>query len=724
MKQFIIYTFLTIATLPHFKAQKLSNELIWNTREFNSKGIEGFKAMKDGNYFSKITMMNDSICITKHTFTNYNGTGEVIVNLSRFSSTFNPSSVFDYSFSGKENKILIATKYKSIYRRSYTAEYYVINLTSKKIQPIHEFYGPQKLAKFSPDGNFVSFVYENNLYVKNLEKDSIYQVTKDGTKNNIINATTDWVYEEEFGFTDAYRWAPDSKSIAFLKFNESNVKEISLPIYGELYPSNLIYKYPKAGEDNSKVSALVYQLNNKQTTELRLGDYEYIPKLLWTKKDPTLILFTLNRHQNNLRVHSLNVTDTLITEPMVFYSERTKSYLEIDENISILSNNTIILTSERDEYKHLYQLDLKGKMTQITKGKWDVIDYYGINEKNNKVYYTSSELGAIYKTIFSIDLSGKNKKIISQRKGYNDAVFSSNFKYFIKSHTDANTPAVYSLCNYNGKEIAILESNINLQGKLNSFNISPKTFFKLKGVKKDSLNAWMIKPLDFDPLKKYPVYINVYGGPGHNTVRDEYEGKTYLFHQLLAQKGYIVISIDPRGTMYRGVNFKKCTYLQLGKLELEDIIATTQEIKKINYVDSERVGIQGWSFGGFLSSLALTKSTEFKMGVAIAPVTNWKYYDNIYTERFMQTPTENKSGYEENSPINYAKDLHGKYLIVHGSLDDNVHIQNTMDMISELIKHDKQFSSFIYPNKNHSIYGQNVRNHLFNMILEFTIENL
>ncbi len=723
MKLFKLILLSSILSFNYTIAQQLSNDLIWNTNEFSAKSVEGFKPMKVGNNFTKLTFENDSLYITKHSFSDYSGKGEIIINLSRFSNKIDVKSIFDYSFSENEDKLLIATNRHSIYRRSYTAQYYVIDIKKKTIQSIHDFYAPQKLAKFSPDGKYVSFIYENNLFFKNLAKDSIYQITKDGELNKIINGTTDWVYEEEFAFTDAYQWSPDSKSIAFLKFDEQNVKEVSLPIYGKLYPSDLTYKYPKAGEDNSKVNAFVYQLNSKKTTEIKLGEYEYIPKIIWTKKDPILVLFTLNRHQNNLRLYKTSITDTLITEPSVFYSERTKTYLEIDENISVLSDNSMILTSERDEYKHLYQLTLEGKMTQITKGKWDIIEYFGINEKSKKIYYASSELGAIYKTLYSIDLTGKNKKIISQQKGYNDAIFSSDYNYFIKIHSDANTPAIYSLCNKEGKELSILESNISLKGKLNSYQLSEKTFFKVKGVK-DSLNAWMIKPLEFDPTKKYPVYLTVYGGPGHNNVRDEFEGRNYLFEQLLAQNGYIVISIDPRGTMYRGVDFKKATYMQLGKLELEDIVAATKELKQYTYVDASRIGIQGWSFGGFLSSLALTKSTEFKMGIAVAPVTNWKYYDNIYTERFMKTPSENMEGYEENSPINFAKDLHGKYLIVHGSLDDNVHLQNTMDMITELIKYDKKFSSFIYPNRNHSIYGQNVRNHLFNMLLEFTVNNL
>jgi dipeptidyl-peptidase-4 len=408
----------------------------------------------------------------------------------------------------------------------------------------------------------------------------------------------------------------------------------------------------------------------------------------------------------------------------VFFEETSKTYVEIDDNLLILKDgNTILRTSEADGYNRIYKLTFDGTNTKITSGN-DVMEFYGIDEANGKIYYAEVGNRAIYKCIYRINLDGTGKEAISSAEGYNSAEFTSGMKYFVKTWSDANTPPVYTLCSNDGKAIRVLEENAALNKKLAEYTLSKKEFITLdaNGIK---LNASIIKPTNFDPTKKYPVYMNVYGGPGHNEVTDAWDGNDYMYHQLLAQKGYIVVSVDPRGTMYRGTEFKKCTYLQLGKLETEDIINTAKTLQALSYVDPNRIGIMGWSYGGFMSSLAITKGADvFKMAIAVAPVTSWRYYDNIYTERFMRTPQENASGYDENSPVNFVKQLKGKYLLIHGSADDNVHYQNTMEMINALVKADKQFDLFIYPNKNHGIYGGNTRNHLFNMMLNYTLNNL
>lgn len=722
MKKIILVTNLILLNFTF--AQELTNEKIWNSNEFRMKYISGFKSMKDGVHFTKLSQNKDSLCVSKHKFTDYKGNGETILNLSNYSKIIPTHSIDGYQFNNSEDKIIITTSSKSIYRRSYTAIHYLYDLNTHTLETLSEKYSPQTQVEYSPNGKLISFIYNNNIYIKNLQTKAIVQITNDGFPNKIINGTTDWVYEEEFAITKGYYWSPNSENIAFLKFDESKVKEVNMSIYGTLYPQQEKFKYPKAGEDNSLVTLNIHDLGINETKQIQLQDYEYIPRFRWAVKENTLIALTLNRHQNHLKIHHIKKDNEQYLSK-VFYSEQSKTYIEIDDNLEIMSDNSLLLTSEKSGFKHLYSLDFHGNISQITNGNWDVIDFYGIDEKKNLLFYTSSETGTINKSIYQVKINGKGKKIISSKEGYSEADFSKGMKYFIKTYSTANTPNHYTLCNSNGKELFVIEDNKKLKYSIEKYNLSDKYFFKLKG-KEDSLNASIIKPKNFDPLKKYPVYLHVYGGPGSNTVLNRFKGSEYLYHQLLANKGYVIISIDPRGTMYRGVKFKKSTYLQLGKLELEDITEAVKNFAKNNeFVDTNRIGIQGWSFGGYLTSLAMTKGNNlFKMGIAIAPVTNWEFYDNIYTERFMRTPDENKAGYSENSPINFAENLEGKYLIVHGSADDNVHLQNTLEMIEALVQANKKFESFIYPNKNHGIYGGNTRNHLFNMMLNFTINNL
>jgi len=704
--------------------QKLSVEKIWKNYEFFGESVHGLRSMNDGNYFTQISDIDGSAGITKHEFTNSDSKGEVLVSPKQLKADGKVIEMDDYFFNEDESKVLLTTQTEGIYRHSFSAIYYMLDLATNELQALDETRQPQTLAEYSPDGKKVSYVHKNNLYIKDIASGKVTQVTADGKNNEIINGTTDWVYEEEFAIIKGYGWSPDSKHIAFLRFDESGVKEFNLTYFNELYPDLYTFKYPKAGEDNSVVTAHMFTLNGGKTEKINLGEYEYIPRLKWSASSNKLIVQTMNRHQNNLKYHLVCPIDGKI-DSKIFYEETSKTYVEIDDNLLILKDGqTILRTSEADGYNHIYKLSFDGSSQQVTKGEWDVIEFLGIDEKSNTIYYTSAESGPIYKGIYKIDLKGKKKKLISSDKGYNDADFSSGMKYFVKTYSDANTPPVYTLCDNNGTKLSTLENNLQLRNTLSSYNLPKKEFVKFKGHKIE-LNGWMLKPADFDPSKKYPVYINIYGGPGANTVDDSWGGVNYMYHQLLAQNGYIVVSVDPRGTMYRGEEFKKSTYLQLGKLETEDFIAVGKELQGYNYVDASRIGIMGWSYGGFMTSLAMTKGADvFKMGIAVAPVTNWRYYDNIYTERFMRTPQENESGYDDNSPINFVKKLKGKYLLIHGSGDDNVHYQNTMEMINAVVAADKQFDLFIYPNKNHGIYGGNTRNHLFNMMFEYTLENL
>ena len=724
MKKYYLFLFVGIVCTIQAFAQDLSVEKIWKKYEFSGAYIDGFRSMKDGIHYTKLDEKDGKVSITKHLISDANASSETLVTSDQLKYNGNVISIDDYFFNDDETKILITTQTTPIYRRSFNAVYYLFDLKTKALKPLDETHQPQTLAEYSPDGTKVSFIHKNDLFVKDIATGKVTQLTEDGKRNKIINGTTDWVYEEEFAITKAYGWSPDSKYIGFLKFNEKEVKEFTMTYYKELYPELYTFKYPKAGEANSKVTAHIIAIKGGKISNLDLGEYEYIPRIQWSGNANKLILQTLNRHQNELKYHLVDMTGK---KPIhkVFYQEKAAQYVEIDNNLLILKDgNTILRTSEQDGYNHIYKLSFDGQSTQITKGNWDVIDFFGIDEEKGTIYFSSAEKSPISKGIYKVNIDGSSKKAISLESGMNDAEFTSGMKYFVKTYSNANTPPVYSLCDNEGKELTILEDNAKLKSVLANYKLATKEFVTFHSGT-TTLNGSMIKPVNFDPTKKYPVYITIYGGPGHNEVSDAWDGNDYMYHQLLAQKGYIVVSVDPRGTMYRGAEFKKSTYLQLGKLEVEDFINTAKELQGMSLVDPNRIGIQGWSYGGFMTSLAMTKGADvFKMGIAVAPVTNWKYYDNIYTERFMRTPQENPSGYNDNSPINFVNQLKGKYLLIHGSGDDNVHYQNTMEMINALVKADKQFDLFIYPNKNHGIYGGNTRNHLFTMMFNYTLENL
>ena len=702
-------------------AQDITVEQIWKKYEFFSKGVEGFKSMKDGEHYTK---MNEDGSIVKYKLTDPTDAGTLLVNGNSLMYKEVKIVFDDYEFNFDETKILFMTSIVPIYRRSFTAVYYLYDLTTKQLMPLDEKHQPQSLAEYSPDGKSVSFIYGNDIFVKQVASGKVVKLTEDGKRNKIINGTTDWVYEEEFSITKGYDWSPDSKWIAFLRFNEKEVKEFNLTFYNELYPTEYTYKYPKAGEDNSKVTANIVNVSNGKITPIMLGEYEYIPRLSWSKTANKLILQSLNRHQNQLQYHLVDLTGKKMTQKM-FFEEKSTTYVEIDNNLMIRKDgNSILRTSEIDGFNHIYQLDFNGVTTQITKGNWDVIDLYGIDESTNIVYYSSAEVSPMIKTIHSISTNGTNKSLLSLPMGVSDAEFTAGMKFMVLTHSDANTPPVSTLNKNDGSLVRMLEDNKVLKSKLGNLELSKKEFIKFD-VNGNKLNGWIMKPANFNSTKKYPVYMTLYGGPGHNEVVDAWDNSDYMFHQLLTQKGYIVACVEPRGTLYRGAAFKKSTYLQLGKLETEDLIASAKELQGYPYVDANRIGVMGWSYGGFMASLAITKGADvFKMAIAVAPVTNWRNYDNIYTERFMRTPKENAEGYDANSPVNYVNLIKGKFLLVHGAADDNVHYQNSMELINAMVKADKQFDLFIYPNRNHGIYGGNTRNHLFKMILDFVEENL
>lgn len=706
-----------------FAQEKLSVEQIWKNWAFSGERIKSFRSMSDGNYFSRL----EDGKINKYAFKKPENIVETLFDGSTATFDGKAIKVEDYFFNADETKMLLATDVQSIYRRSFTAKYYVYDTKTKKLEELSKHPSPEQLAEFSPDGTKIAFVRDNNLYYKDLNSGKELIVTKDGRKNAIINGTTDWVYEEEFALTKGFYWSSDSKRIAYYRFDESLVKEFTMFYYQDLYPYNYTFKYPKAGERNSNVQIFIFNCETGKKQNSQLTNYEYIPRIKWTKDPNKLIALTMNRHQSKLDYNLIQIfpekNNAIKVNPI--YTETSKTYVEIDDNLIFLADGSgFIRTSESNGYNHIYKIGFDGKSSQITNGNWDVIEFKGLDQKNGIIYYTSAEEGPMYSALYKIKLDGSGKTKLSDQKGNNDADFSNGMQYYINYYSNINTPSTITLHNAKGKLISTLVDNSALKSKLEKYDLGKKEFVEFEGAE-GKLNGWILKPKNFDPSKKYPVYFNVYCGPGHNTVVDQWEGANNMFHHLLAQEGYVVVSVDPRGTMYRGAEFKKSTYLQLGKLETEDLIAVAKGLQKENWVDADRIGIMGWSYGGYMSSLAITKGADvFKMAIAVAPVTNWKYYDNIYTERFMRTPQENNDGYEDNSPINHVDKLKGKYLLVHGDFDDNVHVQNTMEMVNRLVAKGKDFDLFIYPNRNHSIYGGGARAHLFNKILTFIKSNL
>lgn len=718
MRMICIAIALSISLSSWAQKKAVSIDDLWKNYSFYPEYVRGLKSMKGGDYYTQIDKNKNGSKLNKYSYR----TGKLISTIADSEKLEIP--ITNYSFSEDEKKVLFACETESIYRYSSRSIYYVYDVNNGSLNKLLD----QKVmyATFSPDGSQVAYVKDNNLFLMNLENMQEIQITNDGINNEIINGASDWVYEEEFGLVNAFFWSPDGNKIAFYRFDEREVKKFSMDMFqGELYPTQYEFRYPKAGEENSKISIHLFDTKTKKTQEIAvLEDFEYLPRLGWTKDPNSLYLLRMNRHQNHL---DFLLIDATTTESRVLFTETDSYYIDIHDNTTFLNDGKhFIWTSEKSGFNHLYKVRLDdGSMQQITTGNWEVTNYHGMHADSDKIYYTSTEDGPINRSVYSINTDGKDKQKLTKKIGTNSVNFSQGMKYFINTYSTANEPPFFSLHNANGKQIRILEDNKKLSEKMNQYALSKKEFFSFITSEDVSLNGWMIKPADFDSDKQYPVFMFLYGGPGSQQVLNSWGWTNYFWHQHLAQQGYIVACIDNRGTGGRGAEFKKMTYQQLGKYETIDQIEANQYLGSLPYVDANRIGIQGWSYGGYMSSLAITKGAEvFKMAIAVAPVTNWRYYDNIYTERYMRTPQENADGYDDNSPINHVDKLKGKYLLIHGSADDNVHVQNTYEMVSALVNANKQFDLFIYPDKNHSIYGGNTRLHLYQMMTDYIKENL
>ena len=703
--------------------KEITLEDIWQNYSFYARPPEEVTPMKDGEHYC---MLENEIMINEYEYKSAENV-KTIVRTSQLipEGSKEGISIDKFEFSNDETKILIATNTEQIYRHSSISDYYVWDIKTAKLTKLSNG-GKERLASFSPSGTKVAFVRENNLFIKDLVSGKENKITSDGLINNIIYGTTDWVYEEEFSFTNAFFWSPKGDKLAFYRFDESKVKEYDMVMYDSLYPTLYKYKYPKAGENNSVVGIYVYDLNSGKTASMDIGKETdiYIPRIKWTKDDNVLSIQRMNRLQNKLEIMLANAA---AGTTKVIYKEENKYYIEITDDLNFLDDGKqFIITSDKDGYNHIYLYNLDGTLVkQLTKGNWDVLDVKGVDNEKKIVYFISAEESAIDKALYSVKLDGSAKTKLSQKVGTNEVEFSENYKYFINTWSDANTPSYININKADGKEIRVLADNSEIAQLTKDYGFTPQEFFTFKTSEGVELNGWMIKPPAFDANKKYPVLLYVYGGPGAQTVLNSWGNFDLAWHEMLAQKGYIVVSVDNRGTNARGADFKKCTYGQLGKLETVDQIETAKYLATFNYVDKSRIGIWGWSYGGYMTALCMTKGADyFKTGIAVAPVTNWRYYDNIYTERYMGLPKDNAKGYDDNSPVNFVKKLKGNFLLIHGTADDNVHFQNSMMLSNALINANKQFSEFFYPNKNHSIYGGVTRYNLFKKMTDYIIGNL
>jgi len=736
MKSFIYATaFLFISFSASAQQQKndITVEDIWKNGTFTSDYFYPPESMKDGMNYSQLDFPDKYGEICKYSYTSGKKVSTFVKGANLIPTEpmgkVKPINIEGYLFSPDETKILIWNETENIYRHSTREICYIYDIKTKKYIPLSEN-GKQSYAQWSPDSKKVAFVRENNLFYKDLKENKEVQVTFDGKVNSIINGAVDWVYEEEFTMDAGFRWSPDGARIAYYRFDETNVKEFSMTMFQNgLYPSEYKYKYPKAGEENSTVTVYCYDVKMNQNTMIPLNTTkeDYIPRIQWTENASVLSVQKMNRLQNKLELILVDFSQTGVNMVKTIMTEESKTYIEINDHLTFLKDKKhYIWSSEGDGFFHLYLYDITGKLVnQITKGNWDVVNFYGVNEISKIAYYTSAEASPMEKELFCIKLDGTGKKKLSTKKGTNTPFFSAGLKYYINSHSDANTPSSVTLHSGSGQQIRTLLDNVQLKDKMKQYNLGKKEFFTFKTSQGVELNGWMMKPANFDATKKHPVFMSVYGGPGANTVNDAWDGKDYFFHQMLTQKGYIVASVDNRGTGFRGRDFKHCTYKQMGKLETEDQIEAAKYLGSQVYVDKSRIGIFGWSYGGYMSSLCITKGADyFKMAIAVAPVSTWRYYDSIYTERYNGLPQDNPSGYDDNSPINFVDKLKGKYLLIHGTADDNVHFQNAVEMQTALVKAGKQFDSFYYPDKNHGIGGSSYRNHLYNMMTDFILENL
>lgn len=726
MKKHLLLLLMLVATLVTFgQTKKITVEDIWNDFKFYPRGVAGYTAMPKSDYYTVIKRAG----IERYSF----ATGERVdmllsnADLERLSNgAVNISKVSGYEFSSDEKRMVIAVEEESIWRRSSLAFYYVYDLVNKTLTMVADTNTKLHFAFLSEDGSKVLFARDCDLFYQDMATGKITRITSDGKENAILNGYADWVYEEELDMSSAASWSPDGTKIAFLRFDESRVKEYNFALYDNLYPTDFKYKYPKAGEDNSLVDVYIYDVAAAQLTKIDLGDNSncYFPRVYWLPNSTDAVVLKLNRHQNQLDFIRYN---TVTKAQDIIYTDKNDKWLDVTDDYYFLKDGkTMIVTSERDGFNHIYKVTLGGEVKQLTSGKWEVNKIQYVNEAKKQIYYLSNESGVLNRDLYVVNFDGKKKALISSGDGWNQTVFSPNGNFYRNQYSNLNTLPIYTIRDAKGKELRVLNDNQNVQNTMNEYGFVKREIISFTTADGTQLNGWIMKPANFDPNKKYPVMMNCYGGPGSQQVENAYQSaQDYAFYQMLAQHGYISVCVDGRGTATRGDEFKKIIYQQMGKYEAIDQIATANWLKSLPYVDGNRIGIWGWSFGGYLSALSMFRGEgAFKMAISVAPVTNWRYYDNVYTERFMRTPQENPDGYDMNSPTTYASQLKGKYLLIHGTADDNVHFQNAMELIKGLNEAGVEYDQFFFPNKNHFILGGNTRTYLYTKLAKYILENL
>ncbi|MDR1756174.1 MAG: S9 family peptidase [Culturomica sp.] len=730
--RYIFTLFLLAAACSAGSAQKqqITLEDLFVKNTFRTEVVSGIRSTNDGNHYT--VLENNDRRIVKYSYKTGKAT-DTLLDLQKIADT-PVKNIVNYQLNSTENRLLIWTASKAIYRHSYTADFYTCDFKNRELKPLSEN-GGQQLATFSPDGERIAFVRENNLFIYDLRFGSERQITFDGKFNHVINGAPDWVYEEEFAFSRAFEWAPDGSALAYIRFDESAVREVPINLFegaapalrkNALYPSVYCYKYPKAGETNSTVSVHVYDLKDRTTQTMETGQEQdiYIPRIRWTKDPKFLSIIRLNRHQNKMEILSANVRTGKST---ILYREENKYYIDesnFDRLLFLEDGQHFVLSSEKSGYMHLYLYDMSGKEKRaITAGAYDIADFYGYDETRKLFYYSSHEASPLEKQLYSVNSNGKKSRLTTE-KGWNTAAFSRNFNYRIQTVSSADRPPVSTLYDAGNKKIRVLEENREVQNTMQAYGLATHEFIQIPAADGVTLlNASILKPLDFDPQKKYPLLITQYSGPNSQQVKNSWAGVNWLHY--LAQEGFVVVTVDPRGTAARGEAFRKCTYMQLGKLESDDVIAAAKWLAGQSYINPQNIAVWGWSFGGFMSSLCLLKGNDvFSTAIAIAPVTHFKYYDSIYTERYMRTPEENEKGYEENAPLNLADRLKGNLLICHGIADDNVHVQHAYELSERLVQANKQFDMAIYTNRDHSIRGGNTRLQLYGKFVNYLKEHL
>jgi len=717
----LLVLFVLAISVATAQKKEITLEDIWGGT-FRTERLDALRSLDNGKEYAVLNYSRQTSSSTVDVY-DYKS-GKKVRTLVNSNDLPGISYIISYELSEDESKLLLATQLKQIYRRSSLGTYYVYDIKTKQLDLVSQKQIQE--PTFNSDASKVAFGHDNNLYIKDLKSGDELQITTDGQKNSIINGITDWVYEEEFAFVRAFDWNKDGDKLAFIKFDETSVPRFSMDVYGtDLYPSQQVFKYPKAGDPNAEVSLHLYDLDTKKTSDVNLSNYDsyYIPRIKWTNDADILSVQITNRKQNEVDLLFVDAKKNITS---LILKERDNAYVDITDNLTFLNNNSFIWTSEKDGWNHIYHYDKTGELiNQITKGDWEVTNYYGFDQKTGRIYYQSTENGSINRDVYSVLKSGENKARLTLETGTNSAAFSSDFTYFINTFHDTETPYVFTLHNaIDGELIREIKNNTELKNQLAQYNTSPKEFSTIK-VNGEELNMYIIKPSNFDETKQYPLFMYQYSGPGSQVVKNSWGGSNDYWHQMLVQQGYVVACVDGRGTGLKGRDFKKVTQKELGKFEVEDQISAAKELGKLPYIDASRIGIWGWSYGGFMSSNCLFQGADtFSMAIAVAPVTSWRFYDTIYTERYMTTPQDNASGYDNNSPINHVDKLKGKFLLVHGSADDNVHVQNTTRLVEALIQANKQFDWRIYPDKNHGIYGGNTRLHLYTLMTDFIKNNL